>query len=159
MLLIWPVILLVFICCVVVMMARSSKGIWQIIPVVLIFSFMAFRLLFLYRNHLPLARNTVLEIGGKKMKISQFGREWQMGIEKVIKVYEYKTRGDNMTDFYYWRVVTEEKDFIISSLTIPAMDFSHYFGSKMERRYLLFPLIPASAKIRQYIKDQEFKTR
>ena len=96
---------------------------------------------FLFFNHLPLARQTELIIQGKLLTIVRDGKVERIDFSEITSIKEYTAKKLPWGFIMKWSLKTNEKEYIISSLTISQLDFERYFHDKTETKVSLFPTV------------------
>ena len=73
---------------------------------------------FLFFNHLPLAMQTELIIGTKTFNIIQRDKSHSCDLSEIEEVIEYSSGRLPWSSIVKWVIIVDNKEFIISSLTI-----------------------------------------
>ena len=95
--------------------------------------------IFLYFNHLPLARQTELIVSSKTFEIIQGSESYSCSLGDITQVTEYSTARLPWSSIAKWKVKANDREFVISSLTISKLNFERYFFNKTNQKTSLFP--------------------
>jgi hypothetical protein len=96
---------------------------------------------YLFFNHLPLARQTQLIIEGKTIKCSQAGHDWQVKVSDIEEIIEYSANRLPWSYIMKWTIKAGNKQITISSLTISQSNFERHFYNKITHKTSFFPTI------------------
>jgi hypothetical protein len=108
---------------------------------VFFFIFSAGIFIFLFVNHLPLARQTELILSNKTLKIVQQGQSYSCNLSDIKEVFEYSTGRLPWSSIAKWIIKTDDREFVVSSLTISKLNFERYFWNKTKDKTSLFPML------------------
>ena len=97
--------------------------------------------IFLYFNHLPLARQTELIISSKTFEIIQRSQSYSCDLGDIKEVIEYSTGRLPWSSIAKWIIKTNDREFVISSLTISKLNFERHFWNKTKDKTSLLPRI------------------
>lgn len=96
---------------------------------------------FLFFNHLSLARQTELVITTKTLKIIQRGQAYSCDMKDIKEVIEYSTGRLPWSSIIKWIIKAGDREFVISSLTISKLNFERHFWNKTKDKTSLFPTL------------------
>jgi hypothetical protein len=113
----------------------------DIIAFTLLILFSVGTFVFLFFNHLPLARQTELVIQGKLLTIIRGGKVERINYSEITSIKEYSAKRLPWGFIMKWSLKTNEKEYIISSLTISQLNFERHVNDKTETKVLLFPKV------------------
>ena len=105
----------------------------------LYFIFFAGVYVFLFFDHLSLARETELIIGKHTFQIIQGSQSYSCNMDAVNEVIEFSAGRLPWGPIVKWKVKTRDKEFVISSLTISRSNFERHFWNKTTEINSLFP--------------------
>lgn len=95
--------------------------------------------IYLFLNHLSLARQTELVISTRTFKIIQGKQSYSYDLHEITEVIQYSTAHLPWSSIIKWTLKTNDREFVISSLTISKLNFERYFWNKTEDKTSLFP--------------------
>ena len=113
----------------------------EILGWVCFFIFSAGMFLFLFFNHLPIAKQTELIITNKNFEIIQQGQTYSGELNDITEVVEYSTGRLPWSSIAKWIVKTGDREIVISSLTISKSNFKRYFWNKTIDKTSLLPTL------------------
>jgi hypothetical protein len=113
----------------------------DIIGLTLLILFSVGTFVFLFFNHLPLARQTELIIEGKQLTIIREGKIESIHFSEITRIKEYSTAKLPWSSIKKWSISTNGKEYIISSLTISQLNFERHFHDKTETKVSFFPTL------------------
>ena len=96
---------------------------------------------FLFFNHLALARKTELVIEGQQLTIVNDGKAEIISSSDILSIKEYTANRLPWGSVIKWNIAVKEKEYIISSLTISRLNFERHFHIKIETKTSLVPII------------------
>ena len=97
--------------------------------------------IFLFVNHLNFAKTTELTFINKELYIYQNDIKEKVNFSDIEKITEYSTSKLPWSTIMFWRLKTNKKEYLISSLTISKFNFDGYFHNKIEQIPTFFPTI------------------
>lgn len=101
--------------------------------------------IFLFLNHLPLAKQTELTIIGsaivKEIQIVQGTVAYTIPFGEIEEVIEYSTAGLPWSAIVKWKIIAKGNQIIISSLCISRRNFERYFFNRITSKPDLFPAL------------------
>ena len=97
--------------------------------------------IFLFFNHLPLARQTELIIEGKQLTIVREGEEEHIHFSEITGIKEYSTAKLPWSSIKKWHISANGKEYVVSSLIISQLNFERHFHDKTETKAPLFPTV------------------
>jgi len=95
----------------------------------------------LFINHIIYANKTKLIISNKIIIIIQDGEKNVYDLSDIKKVIEYSTRRFPWSTIVKWELITIDKTYKISSLTISKLNFGRYFYNKIDYQIKVFPFL------------------
>jgi hypothetical protein len=96
---------------------------------------------FLFFNHLPLARQTELMIEDKQLTIIREGKEERIHFSEITGIKMYTAKKLPWGFIMKWCLTANGKDYVISSLTISQLNFERHFHDKTKAQVSLFPTV------------------
>lgn len=108
---------------------------------VLFFTFSTGIFIFLFFNHLPLARQTELIISDETFKIVQGEQSYSCDLSDIKEVFEYSTGRLPWSSIAKWIIKTGDREFKVSSLTISKLNLERHFWNKTKDKTSLFPML------------------
>jgi hypothetical protein len=97
--------------------------------------------IFLFFNHLPLARQTELIIKGKQLTIVREGKEERIHFSEITGIKMYTAKKLPWGFIMKWCLTANGKEYVISSLTISQLNFERHFHDKTETKVSVFPTV------------------
>ena len=107
----------------------------------LIFICFAGVFIFLFINHLQLARQTELIIQGKTFKIIQGVHSYSGDLSTIKEIIQYSTGRLPWSSIIKWKIKTGDREFVISSLTISKLNFERHFNNKIKDKTSFMPIL------------------
>lgn len=96
---------------------------------------------FLFFNHLPIARHTKLIVKSKQITIIQGEKEAVIDFDSITKIEEYTANRLPWGRIVKWCISSNGKIYTISSLTISQLNFERHFHNKTDSKTNLFPMV------------------
>lgn len=96
---------------------------------------------YLFLNHLSLATQTELVISTRIFKIIQRNQSYSCDLHEIKEVIQYSTAHLPWSSIIKWTLKTNDREFVISSLTISKLNFDRHFWNKTEDKTSLFPIL------------------
>jgi hypothetical protein len=96
---------------------------------------------FLFFNHLTLARHTTIVIKDKMLCIQIYGEEELIDFLEIKNITEHSTAKLPWSSIRKWTISANEKEYVISSLTISKLNFERHFYDKIETKVSLLPMV------------------
>lgn len=89
------------------------------------------------------AQGVVLKCENKRITIRYPNETFSFTRDEIKKVTEYHgyILARVTRDFKYWCIVTEERNYIITFLTVSPLNFERLFWNKIEQKSVLWPSI------------------
>ena len=102
--------------------------------------------MYLFFNHLPIARKAQLVITGvgtndKGIEITQGDTFYATHSSDIKEIVEYSTSKLPWSSIIKWKIITDDNQITISSLTISKYNFERYFWNKIKVKTSLLPTI------------------
>ena len=118
----------------------------DIVVGVLIFVYSVGLFIYLFFNHLPLAKQTELAISRQgafvnQIKITQGGNIFSTNYNDIKEVIEYSSVKLPWSSIVKWVIITKDNQIMISSLTISQNNFERNFWDKINQKPHLLPKI------------------
>ena len=113
----------------------------DIIGFVFLIMFRVGTFVFLFFNHLPLARQTELIIKDKQLIIVRDGKEERIDFSQITSIKEYTAKKLPWGFIMKWCLTANGEEYVISSLTISQLNFERHFHDKTETKVSLFPTV------------------
>ena len=113
----------------------------DIIAWTIFFLFTVGLFIFLFLNHLPIARQTQLIIINKTFKIIQSDNYYIANFNDIEEIVNYSANRLPWGYIMKWKIRTTDAEFTISSLTISQLNFERHFYNKIKYKTSLLPTI------------------
>ena len=113
----------------------------EIVTWTLFFLFAVGLFIFLFFNHLPLARQTQLIVVDKTFQIIQGDSSYIGNLSEILEIIEYSSKKLPWGLVMKWNIKTAESEIVISSLTISQHSFQRHFKNKIKQKVSLMPTI------------------
>jgi hypothetical protein len=112
---------------------------------------------FLFFNHLPLARRTMLIIKDKILYILIDGQQEKIEFLEIKNITEYSTAKLPWSSIRKWIISANEKEYVISSLTISNLNFERHFYDKIETKVSFLPMVLLKCQFTQQLDHSIIK--
>lgn len=112
-----------------------------IIAWTLFFIFAVGLFVFLFFNHLPVARQTQLIIVDKTLQIIQGDRSYSANFSDIEEIVEYSSKKLPWGFVMKWKIKIADKEIVVSSLTISQFNFERHFHNKIKHKVSLLPTL------------------
>lgn len=113
----------------------------DIIAWTLFFTFAVGLFVFLFFNHLSLARQTELCVVGKTFQIIQGGKSYSASFDDIQEIIEYSSKKLPWGFIMKWKIKSKYNEIIVSSLTISQLNFERHFHNKIKHKVSFLPTI------------------
>lgn len=97
--------------------------------------------IFLFFNHLTLAKKTVMTIADKNIHITQGDVDFSVSMDEIKTVTEYSSKNTPWSFIMKWKIQTATREVTVSSLTISKYNFHNHFGNKIVHEPTVLPKI------------------
>lgn len=119
----------------------SQPKLIDIIAWSLLFVFAVGLFIFLFFNHISFARQTELVFFDKQLQLFQGDKSSAIDFKDIKEIIEYSSKKLPWGHIMKWKIVTTDKEFVVSSLTISQFYFEKYFWGKIKHKVSLLPTI------------------
>lgn len=107
----------------------------------LFFIFAVGLFVFLFFNHLPIARQTELSVKGKTFQIIQNKHCYSANFDDIKEIVEYSSKKLPWGFIMKWKIKVANNEIVVSSLTISQFNFKRHFHNKIKHKVSLLPTI------------------
>lgn len=113
----------------------------DILGLTFFFLFSAGAFIILFFNHLPIAKKTELIITNNTLEITQGDDKYSCNLAEIEEVVEYSTGRLPWSSIAKWIIKVNDREFVISSLTISKLNFERHFWNHTKDKTSLFPTL------------------
>jgi len=139
----YPAFFLVLIAVVIYSKMSGGKAlpIFNMVALAIFFVAAVGPFVFLFFNHLALAKKTVITIADKNIQVTQADTNFSASFDEIKTITEYSSKSTPWSFIIKWEIQTVTQQVTISSLTISKYNFQNYFSNKIVQEATVLPKI------------------